>query len=330
MKFNKTFSIPTSGFVGLTSAAFLIPAFAIEKPAGDDAPKQKENKEAVADEAPKAADQPVKKSAMLGVGGMAASETLSLHLGLKQGQGLTLYHIIPGSAADKAGLKEHDILTEFDGKKIGNQQDLRDVVLQKNPGDKVKVKYISRGKAQETEVELGERENQRHIQPLPGINPQWLEKNLGGDIPPAGILPMKEEMMKRLEQMQKQLRQGQGGAMKLDIGKMLREAQKGNAGRGFMNFGVGTSVTLMDNEGSISMKSNNGNKEVIVKDKAGKVLFEGPYQTEQDKAAVPEEIRERIDKLNIDKMGNGLKLKIAPMVVPPVPPAGELEEAAAE
>ena len=47
------------------------------------------------------------------------------------------------------------------------------------------------------------------------------------------------------------------------------------------------------------MKTMNGLKEVIVKDLQGKVLHEGPYQTAQDKAAIPESIRQRLDALNL-------------------------------
>ena len=56
----------------------------------------------------------------------------------------------------------------------------------------------------------------------------------------------------------------------------------------------------MDDEGSVTIRTINGNKEVIVKDKSGKALFEGPYQTEQDKAAVPEEFRQRIEGFDPD------------------------------
>ena len=59
--------------------------------------------------------------------------------------------------------------------------------------------------------------------------------------------------------------------------------------------------------------------------KAGKVLFDGPYETEQDKAAVPEEMRERLDRLDIDKRGNGMKLRILPMGGG-IPPADVPEE----
>lgn len=314
---------------GAVSVALLVPALAIEKPAGQDAPKEKAAKAPAAgqaENAPKAAEagKPAQKVAMLGVGGMTASETLSLHLGLEQGTGLTLYHIVPGSAAEKAGLERHDILTEFDCKKIGSQQDLRDAVQAKKPGDEVTLKYIRKGKGEEKKVVLGEREQAPEALPAPGINPEWLQKNLGGNMPPAGIIPMDAELMKHFRQQMQQLQNGQGDAMKLDLGKLLKQAQKGGKNGGLMNFGFGTSITLMDNDGSITMQTRDGKKEVTVKDKAGKTLFEGPYQTEQDKAAVPEEIRERIERLNIGDGANGLDLRIMPpMNVPPAEDAGQ-------
>jgi hypothetical protein len=324
IKLNNNFN--PAGAICVVSAALLIPALGIEKPIAGEALKSKDSKDAVVEDTPKE----VKKLAMLGVAGMATSDTLSLHLGLVQGNGLTLYHIVPGSAADNAGLKTHDVLTELAGKKINNQNDLREVVLQKTPGDKVEVKYFSRGKAKKIEIELGQRKNAGHLRQQPGIDVQWLQRNIGREMPPAEILPMKKELMKRLQDIQGQMMQGQGGAMKFDIGKLLMQGAGAADGDQIMRFGVGTSVTFMDNDGSISMKSNNGDKKVIVKDKAGNILYEGPYETDHDKAAVPDEIRERIDKLNIDKAGGGLKLNLIPREVPPMPQEREPDGEAAE
>ena len=46
------------------------------------------------------------------------SGTLVEQLGLPQGEGLVLHSILVDSAAAKAGLKNHDILLEFGGKKV--------------------------------------------------------------------------------------------------------------------------------------------------------------------------------------------------------------------
>ena len=310
-----------TGIAGLVGIAVLGPAFAIEKPAEADGPKEKANAPAV-ENAPKPAQKAAKNpAAMLGIGGMAASETLSMHLGVEAGDALTIYHIVPGSAAEKAGLEKHDVLTEFDGKKIGNQQDLRDAILVKKPGDEVNVKFYHRGKLREKNIVLGERKEMPHgAEPMPGINPEWLRRNLGEDMPQ--VMPMNKEFMKHFEKLQKELQQQGGGDMRLDLGDLLKDAQKGGKGGGAFKFGGKTSITLMDAEGSITMNTKNGKKSIIVKNKAGKVQFDGPYDTEQDKAAVPEDFRERIERLGLNEGdGNRMKLRILPMG--PIPPVEE-------
>lgn len=306
--------------------ALILPVGAIEKPAAQDAPKEKVNK-AEADAMRKKA-APL-KLAMLGLGGAPVSETLSLHLGLEDGKGLTVLHVVPGSAAEKAGLKAHDILTEFAGKKIASQHDLRKAVLEHKPGDKVVIKFIKKGKAMEKEVVLGEREDRPHIPraprgglDAPGLDPMRMFEGFGGQIPEGDRKRMEEQMKKHLDQLQKQL--GQDG-LKLDLKRLLdmqggKKPGQGNALPG--GIGIGSSIIIKDDKGTVTMKMNNGKKEVIVTDNDGKVLYEGPYDTEQDKAAVPDDIRERLDRLNLDMNGGkGLRLQLGPggMVPPPAP-----------
>lgn len=50
--------------------------------------------------------------------------------------------IVVGSAADKAGLKENDIILEFNGKKITAENSLAKVILKYKPGDSVALKVL--------------------------------------------------------------------------------------------------------------------------------------------------------------------------------------------
>jgi serine protease Do len=52
--------------------------------------------------------------------------------------------ITPGAPADKAGLKVDDVITQFDGQKIGNSEDLVTQLRRKRPGDEITVK-VARG-----------------------------------------------------------------------------------------------------------------------------------------------------------------------------------------
>ena len=67
--------------------------------------------------------------------------------------------------------------------------------------------------------------------------------------------------------------------------------------------------TIRDHEGSVEIKSSGENAEVVVRNKANEIVWSGPWDTEQDKAAAPDNIRERIEKLNI-QMGKGFSLRL--------------------
>jgi len=65
--------------------------------------------------------------------------------------------IFPGSAAEEAGLKEGDIILEFDNQKITTENTLAKIIMKYNPGDKVTLKILREGKEKIFEVPLGER-----------------------------------------------------------------------------------------------------------------------------------------------------------------------------
>jgi hypothetical protein len=79
-------------------------------------------------------------------------------------------------------------------------------------------------------------------------------------------------------------------------------------------------MRMADAEGSVELQSKDGGKQIRVRDKEGNIQWEGPWDTDQDKAAAPDDIRARIDRLNFgmieDGPGGGLKLKIMPKINP--------------
>ncbi|MBI4049711.1 MAG: trypsin-like peptidase domain-containing protein [Candidatus Doudnabacteria bacterium] len=64
--------------------------------------------------------------------------------------------VIPGSAADKAGLKENDIILELNGNRINQDNSLAGLLKNYNPGDTVKMKILTGGVEKEITVTLGE------------------------------------------------------------------------------------------------------------------------------------------------------------------------------
>lgn len=65
--------------------------------------------------------------------------------------------VTPGSAAQKAGLKEKDLILELAGEKITKDNSMTKIIAKYNPGDKVTLKLLRDGKEVSIEVTLGER-----------------------------------------------------------------------------------------------------------------------------------------------------------------------------
>lgn len=64
--------------------------------------------------------------------------------------------VVPGSAAQAAGLKEDDVILEFDGNKITPQNYLAKIIERYSPGDKISLKVWRGGKEIYLEAVLGE------------------------------------------------------------------------------------------------------------------------------------------------------------------------------
>ena len=70
-------------------------------------------------------------------------------------KGARITNVTDNSAADKAGLKEDDVIIRIDDTKIENQDQLSKAITNHKPGDKVTVVYLRDGKEQKVSVPLG-------------------------------------------------------------------------------------------------------------------------------------------------------------------------------
>lgn len=152
----------------------------------------------------------------------------------------------------------------------------------------------------------------------PQINPKPSNNGLS-NFHQADRRLIEKRMQKHMQEMRNQLH-GHAG-MELDLHKILQSVsggagvqgihdalnqmkqginQSGNGAQGStMSFSSSSSITHRDREGSVTMKNMNGLEEIVVKDLNGKVIYEGPYQTAEDKAAIPDEIRQRLVEMNL-------------------------------
>jgi len=309
-------------------AAGVLPVMAIEPPV-DSAPipPQEPAKEVPApadharkgpEDAPVPMPQAVAERPYIGVILDPLPELLVDHLRLQDGEGVLISEIVAGGPAEAAGLEVNDLVVKVDGKKVGSRDEVRAIVETHGVGDEVKLEIVHHGERDEVTVKLG-----AAPQAMPGIQAPGAAGGVAGPLdgmleglPEKHADAIREALEQNLRQFEGlELRQEEAGEMHK---KMMQRMQRQMGGMQLRFDGIDaeSSIRLLDDEGSIEMKRADGSKEARVFGKDGELLWEGPYDTDQDKAAVPDDIRERIERLNFDIGGgieaNGMKLRIEP------------------
>ena len=94
------------------------------------------------------------KRAKLGVSMSPITQKISEELKLSSLQGVYIVEVTKGGAADKAGVKEGDILVKVDNTKISSPSDLQAKVNDFHPGDKAVLQVIRNGKTMDLPVEF--------------------------------------------------------------------------------------------------------------------------------------------------------------------------------
>jgi len=263
----------------------------------------------------------------LGINVGEIPEVLGAHLDIPANKGVLVRIVAPGSSAEKAGIRVHDVILKVADQPVASHEDLLELVSRHQAGDKLKIDLLRKGAAQTIEAILDPRPA-GDLQP-PGLGRPMGNLNLGlddlffQDLPQdqAGrIRNMIEQNLRALREpgglLEDEVFQDAFRDMREQMERLLAEPKQFaplDEVEGFRNIrmNAGATIRLMDDQGSIEIKAVDDSKEVTVRDIDNEIIWAGPWDTEQDKAAAPDEIRERIEKLNIDgiQQGNGLRLQ---------------------
>jgi serine protease Do len=294
--------ILTTSFIGVFSFFAAYNLTAIE-PAPENAKPPAELEDRV--EKPNEAEA---KMPFMGVVTAILPEMVADHLNLKAGTGVIVRTVSPDSPAEKSGIKVNDIILNINETAVNDPEAFRAEISSHKIGDKLKLKTIQKGKPKDLEITLAERPaNAFADAPDAARLRDAIQLNLGGllggalgDIQgqdgPEGleIIPQQLELGdERLKMLRKQLRDAMEAGPKI-------QPEPGN-----IQLQQQSTIRMMDGEGSIEFKSVGKNSEVTVRDKANEIVWSGPWDTPQDKAAAPDDIRNRIERLNINNGGGG-------------------------
>lgn len=99
----------------------------------------------------------------LGVGLQDLDESLQKEFNTEPGVGALITEVQPGTPAQKAGLREYDVILSLNGKKVESVQDLRLTVAGMQPGTKVTLQISRERKPLEIAVQLGEKAEKKEV-----------------------------------------------------------------------------------------------------------------------------------------------------------------------
>ncbi len=140
-------------------------------------------------------------------------ETKRTFLGVtteKTDDGAKITEVVEASAAEKAGLKEGDIIIKIDKEKVTDAKSLAKIISGKKPKDEVKIYYKRDGKEKNVKATLGEKKESSKTFSFKG-NPGDMMRYFNGPTPPTppdamdlfdeGVMPpgMDEHAFKQYE-----------------------------------------------------------------------------------------------------------------------------------
>jgi serine protease Do len=233
----------------------------------------------------------------LGVVTSEIEEALSSHVSLDKGFGRLVQKVVKGSPAEQAGLIKFDILLKVNEDDITTSTPIPKLIHQYKPEEKINIKLIRSGKEQDVKVTLGKfipqlsmDELKKKLDKLPVIILQF-----GGD---DQFNQMNDDFKKRIKEMTR-LHFSTPGSMDKDLQKLLESIARQPQGPSNFEFkgSVSSTMTTFDGTHTIMVMVNGDIKTAKVTDKEGKIIFEGPVNTQSEIDKIPESVRKKVTEM---------------------------------
>ncbi len=271
---------------------------------------------------------PPKPTRYLGVVTAPIPPALAAQLGLAEGFGMVVSDVLPDSPAAQAGVQKWDVLTKFNDQRIISAEQFATLVRAEAKDAGATLTLIRKAQEQKVPVKVGEKMMaERRGFPLPGDWQREMEKWKGPATDATRRLQEKmREYQERMKEFQERIKDWQKnptgdapqappppefGALPhlppvppMDI---LREAKPGGAAQirveqpqGGVVYNTGRArVSIKDGDGEIEISMKDGRRVLVAKNKDGATIFDGPIETEEQRAALPGELREKIKRIDV-------------------------------
>ncbi len=235
----------------------------------------------------------------LGIDTAPVPAALTDQLGLPNGTGLIVNRVEPESPA-AATLKLHDILLKLDDQILIETRQLLVLIRNHKEGDEVTLTYLRSGKQATAKVKLAKHDVPKmSFDFAPGEGFKLFSNGTGGgaDFAFRNISPN----VFAGEDADHVLGLINGGPANSGV-QHLKIARAAGSGSGERNISVtvntgNSHMVLDDDKGSIDLTIKDGKKELVAKNAKGEQIFSGPIDTPEERKALPDEVRGRLEKL---------------------------------
>ena len=233
--------------------------------------------------------------AYLGVYTSQVDPNLSHQLNLPVNLYLNVQKVEKGSPAEKSGIQQFDLLLQLDDQILINQDQLKYLVRSKKPHEEVTLSYLRRGVKKITKLKLGEirqpYESRNHNKTLnndlfSNRNPLDLNGFFSND-PSFQDLILNHGRFKQINPKDD------------SEDDPLHQKQVGNS---FFHQSSQNQVMISDEKGTLEWTEKDGQKSLRATDSNGKVIFDGPIDTEEERKMLSPELRERLRELEVNQL----------------------------
>jgi serine protease Do len=133
----------------------------------------------------------------LGVYVQAVTEDLAQSLGLKEARGVVVSSVQKGGAAERAGVKQGDVITAINGNAVNDANELRNLIAGTQPGSEVTLNVMRDGREQQLKASLGELSESDSAERVENDNGGGEEQAEGGKLG-INVTPLTPELASRL------------------------------------------------------------------------------------------------------------------------------------
>ena len=226
--------------------------------------------------------------AFLGVETSPVSAALTAQLGLPRGTGLVINHVVPKSPAGEV-LKPHDILLKFEDQILIEVRQLSVLIRNRQEGDEVSLTYLRAGQKTTAKIKLGKQEIPKFTTLLDGARIPLVRAFEADKFELFSPDAERADVDRLLSMIQ---RAPNGDPVRIQIDR--------SAGPGFRALAVHTgnsNLMFSDDEGSLELTMKDGAKTLVAKNAKGEQVFSGPVTTPEERKAMPDAVRGRLEKL---------------------------------